>query len=497
MADRLERSDDVIYAEPDVARRAFAFPNDTFRDVLWGCDNTGQSILGVPGTADADIDADEAWDLTTGDAVGERRDPRLRRGAHPSRPRAEHLRQPGRGGALATNGVDDDANGCVDDWRGWDWVSRRQRPDGRELARHARGRHGRRRGNDGSGVTGVAWHVGLVPLRVLNANGSGQVSDLISAYGYARTQGLKIVNASLGGGAFSQAERDAIAAASDTLFVVAAGNGGSDGVGDDNDSVPTYPCAYDLPNVICVAATDQHDALASFSNYGAASVDLAAPGVNIGSSVPGPDWVYASGTSMATPHVSGAAALVWSRFPSATRGRRPRRAAPERGPEARPDRKDRDRRPAERLPRARRHPGDSPGHAARDGWRRRRGHHAARARTRDRGRGRRAGTDTPALDRRGAPRPAAAEARRAHPHALLRACRFSHELVLGGVAQGRRTRPRPAPPRGRGHGAAEARRACPAPAAPARSPRLELRTRAVDSSGHARKARRSVRLFRR
>jgi subtilisin family serine protease len=315
---RLERSDDVVYAEPDAPRHAFMFTNDTFRNLLWGMRNTGQSANEVSGTPDADIDADEAWDLTTGDAsvsVGI-----LDSGVELTHPDlAPNIRvNPGESGPLATNGLDDDANGLADDSHGWDWVNDDNDPaDEYGHGTHVAGTVGAR-GNDGVGVMGVAWDVGLTPLRVLDENGDGNVSDLIAAYGYTRDQGLKIVNASLGGGSYSSAERDAIAAASGTLFVMAAGNGGLDGVGDDNDATPTYPCSYALPNLICVAATDQDDALASFSNYGATSVDLAAPGVNIGSTYPGNDWWYMSGTSMATPHVSGAAALVWSLFPSAT-----------------------------------------------------------------------------------------------------------------------------------------------------------------------------------
>ena len=123
------------------------------------------------------------------------------------------------------------------------------------------------------------------------------------------------MNLSLGSTSSSRAERDAIAAFPTMLFVAAAGNGGSDGVGDDNDAAGTYPCAYLLPNVVCVAASDNRDQLAGFSNHGATAVDLAAPGVNIASTWPGNGYSWSSGTSMATPHVSGAAALLWAAAP--------------------------------------------------------------------------------------------------------------------------------------------------------------------------------------
>jgi hypothetical protein len=161
------------------------------------------------------------------------------------------------------------------------------------------------RGDDGRGVAGVAWRGSVVPLRVLDADGTGSVSDLISAYGYARDQGIAVINASLYESTFSRAERDAIAAAEDTLFAVAAGNEATN-----VDSAPNYPCDYALANVICVGALARGGALASFSNYGATAVDLAAPGVDIASTWRNGGWKSQSGTSMATPHVAGVAALV-------------------------------------------------------------------------------------------------------------------------------------------------------------------------------------------
>jgi subtilisin family serine protease len=217
-----------------------------------------------------------------------------------------------------SNGLDDDLNGRIDDWRGWDFVANDSNPaDENGHGTHVAGTIGARRDNS-VGVAGVADGSRLMPLRVLNAQGNGSVAGVILAYAYAARAGAKVVNLSLGAQAFSRAEQDAILAFPGMLFVAAAGNGGSDGIGDDNDLSPEYPCAYILPNVLCVAATDNRDRLASFSNYGDVAVDLGAPGVDILSTTPGGGYGWASGTSMATPHVAGAAALLWAASPGAS-----------------------------------------------------------------------------------------------------------------------------------------------------------------------------------
>jgi subtilisin family serine protease len=135
-------------------------------------------------------------------------------------------------------------------------------------------------------VVGVNWHVKLMNLRVLGPTASGSTSDIVDAVQYATANGAQVGNMSLSGGGFSQTFRDALAAATGTLWVAAAGNGGADGVGDDNDVTPVYPCNYDPANLICVAATNQSDALTGFSNFGDTNVDLAAPGNNVLSTSP-------------------------------------------------------------------------------------------------------------------------------------------------------------------------------------------------------------------
>jgi subtilisin family serine protease len=319
----LERSPDVLYAEPDRVRKASALPNDHFFSGEWGMNNTGQNANGTIGTADADIDAPEAWNVTTGSSavtVGI-----LDTGVDATHPdlSSNIWTNPGE---IPANGQDDDGNGLVDDVHGWDWVSNDSDPtDEAGHGTHVSGTVGGR-GDNFLGVAGVAWNVSLVPLRVLDSTGSGSVSNLIKGYNYARQKGLRVANASLGSGGYSQTEHDAIAAASNTLFLVAAGNGDSNQVGLDNDAPgnATYPCNYDLPNLICVAATDSHDALTSFSDYGTTSVDLAAPGQDIISSwassqcgsITPPCWAWDDGTSMATPHVAGTAALVLAEHPT-------------------------------------------------------------------------------------------------------------------------------------------------------------------------------------
>jgi len=315
---RLERSRGVLYAEPNVVRTSSATMNDPFLNQLWGLRNSGQIVQGSSGTAGDDIAALSAWDLTTGSATASV-------AVIDSGVAANH---PDLNGQIATNtgevggnGIDDDANGYVDDVAGWDFVGDDPIPDDANgHGTHVAGTIAAR-GNDGAGVVGVAPTTRIMALRVLDANGSGSLADVLSAYGYAARGGARVVNLSLGGDSSSRAERDAIAAAPGVLFIAAAGNGGSDGLGDDGDVAGEYPCGYDLAHVVCVAASDRNDDLASFSNYGATSVDLAAPGVDILSDLPpsstgAPRYAFYDGTSMATPHVSGVAALALASSPS-------------------------------------------------------------------------------------------------------------------------------------------------------------------------------------
>ncbi len=297
----------VLYAEPDWVVRHHQVPNDPSFGNLWGLRNTGQTVNGDPGSAGADIRATSAWDLFTGDpnfvvAI-------IDSGTQLNHPdlAANIWTNPGE---IAGNGADDDGNGYIDDVNGWDFYSRDSNPTDGGHGTHTAGTVGAV-GNNGTGVVGVAWRCKLMPLRFLGANG-GYTSDAVLAIQYTTAKGVKVSNNSWGGGGFSQALYDAIAASRSVgqVFVASAGNNGTN-----NDATPAYPATYNLDNIISVAATDNNDGRASFTNYGATTVDIGAPGVNTLSTYGTSGYAYLNGTSMAGPHVAGVAALVYGANP--------------------------------------------------------------------------------------------------------------------------------------------------------------------------------------
>jgi subtilisin family serine protease len=306
----LSDADPVEFVEPNYVLKHFRTPNDPAFDRLWGLDNTGQ-LGGTPG---ADVNATSAWDVATGGNVTVAVVDTGIDYTHP-----DLSRNMWRNPAELPNGADDDNNGFVDDIYGADFKNDDADPnDDSSHGTHVAGIIGAE-GNNGIGGVGVDWNVHLMALKFLDNNGSGNTANAAEAIDYAVKAGARVINASWGGPAFSFALYKAIRNAGNqgVLVVAAAGNEGAN-----SDSEPEYPASYDLPNVISVAATDAGDGLVDFSNYGARSVDLAAPGDDIYSTVPkfaNPSgYAYFSGTSMATPFVSGAAALYLAHAPSAT-----------------------------------------------------------------------------------------------------------------------------------------------------------------------------------
>ncbi|MEW6417182.1 MAG: S8 family serine peptidase [Nitrospirota bacterium] len=357
----------VEYAEPNYIKRALSrIPNDTYFGNQWALHNTGTY---AGGTVDADIDAPEAWDISTGsysvviavldtgidynhadlagniwtnnkEAIGDANGdgcPGICEVDDDGDGKVDEDStglQPGEAGYTNDLEDDDDENGFIDDCKGWDFTTCEEfddegncttskSPDNDPMDEYGHGTHVAgiigAVGNNGTGVSGVMWYVKLMALKFLNADGYGTTDDEIEALDYAillKNSGIdiKAINASFGGYGYSQAEYDTIAEANTAgiLLIAAAGNEGYN-----NDLTPMYPASYDLPNIISVAATDQNDQRASFSNFGPTSVDVAAPGVYILSTILLNEYgilEFFEGTSMAAPHVSGLAGLLYSYY---------------------------------------------------------------------------------------------------------------------------------------------------------------------------------------
>jgi subtilisin family serine protease len=295
----------VKYAEPDYFVNALVQPNDFnyWNGDLWNLNNIGQ----YGGTPGADINATNGWDYQTSAS-------NIIVAVIDTGVRYTHE-------DLAANmwiNPQENLDGYTNDLCGINLVNN-GRGNGDPWDDYGHGTHVAgiigAVGNNGVGIAGICWQVQLMALKFIDSNGSGSISDAVTCMDYARAHGAKVINASWGSYGFTSAAlQDAINSLRDAgvIFVAAAGNDAND-----NDANSLYPASYNFDNVIAVAATDRNDNLAWFSNFGLNKVKIAAPGVPVFSCWNGSDSDYQNyqGTSMAAPHVAGACALVWSKYP--------------------------------------------------------------------------------------------------------------------------------------------------------------------------------------
>lgn len=324
------KDDHVEYAEPNYIYSTCAVPNDPFFDMQWALHNTGQT----GGFPDADIDATEAWDIETGNENV--RIAILDTGIDWNHPdladniwvnSGEDINGNGIVDPSDFDGIDTDGNGFVDDIRGWDFVDLEGTEeimfldpdedgmveDNDPMDFHGHGTHcagiSAAVTDNSIGVAGVCWNCKIMPIRAgwkttIFGSASLLTDDIIEGIVYAADMGADVISMSFGGKLYSQAINDAVDYAFEkgVMLVAAAGN--------DNKKQKFYPAAYD--NVIAVAATDHSDNKATFSNYGR-WIDIAAPGVDIESTLFDDTYVAWNGTSMACPHVAGLVALLLSK----------------------------------------------------------------------------------------------------------------------------------------------------------------------------------------
>jgi subtilisin family serine protease len=314
----LKQDPDVAYAEPNYYVYINYLPNDPRFSQQWSLNNTGSA----GGTADADIDAAEAWDTERGDTsvVIGITDTGIDYNHQDLSANIWSNKH-----EIAGDGIDNDGNGYIDDIHGYDFVNNDNDPvDDQNHGTHVAGIIGAL-GDNSLGIAGINYHTSMMALKFMkpitcgtfNCGASGNNADAAEAIIYAVNNKARIINASWGGGEASNIIQDALAYADSlgVLFVAAAGNDTKN-----NDTVPMFPAnygsaPYNLQNVISVASTDRNDQLSSFSNFGSTTVHLGAPGEDILSTIVGNTYDNMSGTSMAAPHVTGVAGLVWAHFP--------------------------------------------------------------------------------------------------------------------------------------------------------------------------------------